>query len=118
MAGSNIGIVKYHKMMSDEYFICRKLKTSFKTICTFPSHEELSRHWKSEIVVNALPLFQLDSDVVVGMYHDPTEFVPKHMARWLKLMDMEGRLPSPGLYSVKFKVRPQLKCAKCGKNDG
>ena len=94
-------------MTSVDYFLInfRKLKTSFKSICTLPAYEELSRHWKSDIVVNALPLFQSDSDIVVGMYHDPAEFVPKHMARWLKRMDMEESLPLPGLYSVKFKVR-------------
>ena len=103
--GSSIGTITYYKMISVTYLInCRKLKTSFKTICTLPSYEELSRHWKSEIVVNALPLFQPDSDVVVGMYHYPTEFVPKYMARWLNCMDMEGSLPSPGFYTVKFKV--------------
>ena len=87
----------------------RKLKTSFKEICHLPAYEELSRHWKSEIVVQAFPLYQPDSDIVVGMYHDPEEFVHKHMARWLMRMDLETRLPPPGLYSVKFKVMKFIK---------
>ena len=64
----------------------------------------LSNHWKAEILVQGLPLYQQESDTVIGMYHDPAEFIPNHMARWLKRLDMEGTLPPAGFYAVKFKV--------------
>ena len=82
----------------------RKIKTSFKSICTFPSFEVLSHHWKSEIVVEALPLYQDGSGIVIGMYHDPVAFIPNHMARWLEHRELEGSPLPGGFYKVKFKV--------------
>jgi hypothetical protein len=64
----------------------------------------LSSHWKSKIVVEALPIYQRDSNIVTGMYHDPAQFIPNHMVRWLERKEMEGKPLSGGFYKVKFKV--------------
>ena len=84
----------------------RKIKTSFKNevMCKFPAFEVLSSHWKSKIVVEALPIYQRDSNIVTGMYHNPVKFIPNHMLRWLERQEMEGKPLSGGFYKVKFKV--------------
>ena len=87
-------------------FFCRKVKTGFHKadVCNFPSFEELSKYWKSDILVKAHPLYEKDTDIVNGMYYDPVEYIPRHMERWLERMELEGRPLPPGFYKVKFKV--------------
>ena len=84
----------------------RKVKTSFsrENICTFPSYEKLSQHWRSNIVVEAHPVYEGDTDIINSMFFDPAEFLPRHMARWLEKRDLEGSPLPPGCYRVKFKV--------------
>ena len=73
-------------------------------MCSFPSYEELSQHWHSKILVDLKPTFENGSDTINGMYADPVEFLPKHMARWLERKEFERSPIPPGYYHVKFKV--------------
>ena len=73
-------------------------------MCKFPSFECLSNHWKSKIVVQALPLFEKDTEIVTGMYFDPVEYLPRYMERWLERRELEGKPLASGFYKVKFKV--------------
>ena len=85
---------------------CRRVKTSFarQGVCRFPSYEDLSKHWKEKIVVAAQPLYEKDTDVVIGMYYDPVTFLPKNMSRWLERRELEGKPLPPGSYDLRFKV--------------
>ena len=107
MAGSSTGKGLKGKFgfLFDLTFI-RKLKTSFRAeeVCHLPAYEKLSSYWKSEIVVQALPIYQEDSDIVIGIYHDPVKFIPNHMKRWLNRRELEGSPLPAGFYNVKFKV--------------
>ena len=82
------------------------MKRSFRKegVCTFPSYEALSNHWKEKIVVPAHPLFEKDTDIVIGMHYDPVDFISKHMARWLERQELEGKPLPPGSYDLRFKV--------------
>ena len=82
------------------------MKTSFQKehLCKFPSFEHLLSYWKSEVLVQAHPLYQKDSDIVIGMFYDPLEYIPKHLERWLKRRELEGSPLPPGYYKVRFKV--------------
>ena len=84
----------------------RKIKTSFKKqkVCSFPSYEQLSQHWHSNILVDPKPTFESGTDIINGMYFDPAEFLPKYMARWLEKKVLERSPIPPGYYHVKFKV--------------
>ena len=73
-------------------------------MCKFPSFESLSRYWKSEIVVPAIPMYERERDIVIGMYHDPVEFIPKHMERWLERRELERSPLPPGFYKIKIKA--------------
>ena len=73
-------------------------------MCKFPSFECLSNHWKSKIVVQALPLFEKATEIVTGMYFDPVEYLPRYMEHWLERRELEGSPLATGFYKVKFKV--------------
>ena len=83
------------------------MKTSFsrQEVCKFPPYEDLSRHWKENITVEARPLYEKDTNIVIGMYYDPVLFIPKSMVRWLERRELEGKPLPPGSYDVRFKVR-------------
>ena len=55
--------------------------------------------------MEARPLYEKDSDIVIGMYYDPVFFIPKSMVRWLERRELEGKPLPPGSYDVRFKVR-------------
>ena len=84
----------------------RKIKTSFykQNVCSLPSYERLSQHWHSNILVEPKPIYEMGTDIINGIYFDPAEFLPKHMARWLERQELEGLPVLPGYYNVKFKV--------------
>ena len=86
--------------------IHRKVKTSFEksSVCQFPSFESLSSYWTSHILVPSIPVQQPGTDIVIGMYYDPVNFVTKHMERWLERRELEGSPLPPGYYRVRFKV--------------
>ena len=86
------------------------MKGSFRKegVCTFPSYEALSSHWKEKIVVPAHPLFEKDTDIVIGIHYDPVDFISKHMARWLERQELEGKPLPPGSYNLRFKVSLSL----------
>ena len=109
--GEGFGKLQYRSALLSLNFLkinpnFRKVKTSFsrENICTFPSYEKLSQHWRSNIVVEAHPVYEGDTDIINGMFFDPAEFLPRHMARWLEKRDLEGSPLPPGCYRVKFKV--------------
>ena len=57
-------------------------------------------------MVEAHPLYEKATrDVVNGMYYDPADFLPRHMARWLEKRELEGVPLPPGCYLTKWKVR-------------
>ena len=97
-------------------YVVRKVKKSFRKegICIFPSYEALSSHWKEKIVVPSNPLFEKDTDIVIGMYYDPVSFISKHMARWLERREMEGKPLAPGSYILRFKVRELIEIKHYG----
>ena len=84
----------------------RRVKTSFskQEVCKFPPYEDLSKHWKENITVEAMPLYEKDTDIVIGMYYDPVRFIPKNMVRWLERRELEGKPLPPGSYDLRFKV--------------
>ena len=49
-------------------------------------------------------MYERGSDIVIGMYHDPVKFIPKHMERWLERRELEGSPVYPGFYKIKIKV--------------
>ena len=55
--------------------------------------------------MEAEPVYEKDTDIVIGMYYDPVHFIPKNMARWLECRELEGKPLPPGSYDVRFKVR-------------
>ena len=97
---NDLSVVPFHLL------IHRKVKTSFEksSVCQFPSFESLSSYWKSQILVPSIPVHQPGSNVVIGMYYDPVDFVIKHMERWLERRELEGSPLPPGYYRVRFKV--------------
>ena len=91
-------------------FLCRRVKTSFarQRVCKFPSYEDLSKHWKEKIIVEPQPLYEKDTDIVIGMYYDPVTFIPKNMSRWLECKELEGKPLPPGSYDLRFKVSSRV----------
>ena len=54
--------------------------------------------------MEAFPLFEKDTDIVIGMHYDPVDFIRKYMLRWLERMELEGTPLPPGSYDVREKV--------------
>ena len=71
-----------------------------------PSWDSMAKYWKSEILSD--PHFvRRDAPnprEICGVVLDPAIFIPMYMKRFLTRMEMEGKLPVPGTYSVEFKV--------------
>ena len=55
-------------------------------------------------MVEAHPLYEKDSDVVIGMHYDPVAFIIKHMSRFIERRELEGSPLLPGSYNLRFKV--------------
>ena len=61
----------------------------------------------------AIPMYERERDIVIGMYHDPVEFIPRHMERWLERRELERSLLPPGFYKIKIKViQREISCGK------
>ena len=58
--------------------------------------------------MEAMPLYEKDTNIVIGMYYDPVKFIPKNMVRWLERRELEEKPLPPGSYNLRFKVRSKL----------
>ena len=48
--------------------------------------------------MDARPLFEKDTDIVIGLNYDPVDFIRKYMLRWLERMELEGILLPPNYF--------------------
>ena len=71
-----------------------------------PAWESMVKYWKSEILPEPNFVWREAPNPreICGVVLDPVLFIPMYMRRFLARMEMEGKLPVPGTYSVEFKV--------------
>ena len=84
----------------------RKLKTSLRDYVHLESHEELSSHWKREIMVPIKDIHdEGNRDIQVGVLFDPAVFIPHYLERFILRQEKEGKpLPPGGHFTIVLKV--------------
>ena len=80
------------------------MKSSFKKLVNLPPFEAIFKNWRANILIELHYIWRGEEKELCGVAMDPALFMKQYLVRFLERREMEGSLPDPGNYRVKFKV--------------